>query len=84
MAMGAYDALRERNLEIPRDVAIIGFDNFELIAAYLRPSLSTMQLPHYEMGKLASRHLIDAVDKDEDLSPVQYKVDCPYIERNSV
>ena len=34
MAMGAYDAIKERGLRIPHDVAVIGFDNQEVIAAY--------------------------------------------------
>ena len=38
MAMGAYDAIKERGLTIPEDIAVIGFDNQELIAAYLGPS----------------------------------------------
>ena len=45
MAMGAYDAIKERGLSIPGDVAVVGFDNQELIAAYLRPRLTTIALP---------------------------------------
>ena len=36
--MGAYDALRELGYKVPDDVAIVGFDNHEIIAAHLRPS----------------------------------------------
>ena len=50
MAMGAYDAIRNLNLKIPDDVAVIGFDNQELIAPGLYPALTTMELPHYKMG----------------------------------
>ena len=50
MAMGAYDALRKLNKRIPTDVAVLGFDNQELIAAHMYPPLSTMELPHLEMG----------------------------------
>jgi hypothetical protein len=50
-AMGVYDALRDLHFAIPDDVAVVGFDNQLLIAAYLRPPLSTLQLPHYEMGR---------------------------------
>ena len=48
--MGAYDAIKERGLPIPPDVAVVGFDNQELIAAYLRPKLTTVALPFQEMG----------------------------------
>jgi ABC-2 type transport system ATP-binding protein len=57
--MGAYDAIKERGLRIPCDIAVVGFDNLELIAATLRPSLTTMQLPHFEMGRWAVDYLID-------------------------
>jgi LacI family transcriptional regulator len=46
IAMGAYDALCKLNLAIPNDVAIIGFDNQEIIADLLHPGLSAMQLPY--------------------------------------
>ena len=50
IAMGAYDAIKEHGLSIPSDVAVVGFDNQELIAAYLRPKLTTVALPFHEMG----------------------------------
>ena len=81
VAMGAYDALRTKGLSIPSDVAVMGFDNQELIAAQLSPSLSTIQLPHYEMGKWAVEFLLE--HNGEVLPPVQHIVDCPYIERQS-
>jgi LacI family transcriptional regulator len=57
-AIGTYEALKERGLRIPDDVAVVGFDNQELIAAHLRPALSTVALPHREMGRWAVGHLI--------------------------
>ncbi len=82
MAMGAYNALRELGVSIPGDVAVIGFDNQELIAAQLSPPLSTIQLPHYQMGKWAIEYLLKHTG--ESLPPVQHTIDCPYIERQSV
>jgi LacI family transcriptional regulator len=82
MAIGAYDALRTLGLSIPGDVAVMGFDNQELIAAQLFPPLSTIQLPHYEMGKWAVEFLFE--HNDESLPLVQHTIDCPYIERQSV
>ena len=57
MAMGAYDAIKERGLRHPRDIAVIGFDNQELIAAYLRPKLTTVALPFEKMGALGVQTL---------------------------
>jgi LacI family transcriptional regulator len=82
MAMGAYDALRTLGVSIPGNVAVMGFDNQELIAAQLSPPLSTIQLPHYQMGKWAIEFLLE--HNDESLPPVQHTIDCPYIERQSV
>jgi LacI family transcriptional regulator len=82
MAMGAYDALRTLGISIPGDVAVMGFDNQELIAAQLFPPLSTIQLPHYQMGKWAIEFLLE--HHSESLLPVQHTIDCPYIERQSV
>ena len=81
VAMGAYDALRTSGLSIPDDVAVMGFDNQVLIAAQLSPSLSTIQLPYYEMGKWAVDFLLE--QSHQALPPVQHRIDCPYIERQS-
>ena len=86
MAMGTYDAIRNLNLSIPDDVAVIGFDNQELIAPNLFPSLTTMELPHYEMGCWAIEQLLQLID-DPDArleTAVQHKMVCPLIERSSV
>ena len=84
MAMGAYYALRELGLRIPEDVAVMGFDNHEIVAASLNPGLSTMQLPHYEMGKWAFNYLLEHMNHKGDTHPVQHIIECPYIERSSV
>lgn len=84
-AMGAYDALRKLKLEIPNDVAIMGFDNQEIIASALHPSLSTMQLPHYEMGSWASTYLMQQQSAGESSEPaLQQLLPCPYVERESL
>jgi LacI family transcriptional regulator len=59
MAMGAYDAIKERGLRIPDDVGVVGYDNQELIAAYLRPALTTVALPFDGMGAAAIEALAD-------------------------
>ncbi len=84
MAMGAYDALRKLNLSIPEDVAVMGFDNQEMISAHLYPPLSTIELPHYEMGKWATSYLLEHLDREGRLNPIQHKIECPLIERDSI
>lgn len=81
VAMGLYDGLRERGLSIPDDISIVGFDNQEVISAHLRPPLSTVQLPHYELGAAGVRMLlgIDEASPDELL-----RIACPPVVRRSV
>ncbi|MDX1992406.1 MAG: LacI family DNA-binding transcriptional regulator [bacterium] len=83
VAMGTYDALKERGLRIPDDVAVIGFDNQEIIAAYLRPALSTLELPHYVMGQKAVQFLLSEPTNGAT-KHAQIRLPCPYIERASV
>ncbi|MGY3062291.1 LacI family transcriptional regulator [Streptomyces sp. TE3672] len=83
MAMGAYDAIKERGLRIPDDIAVIGFDNQELIAAYLRPGLTTVALPFEFMGAKGV-DMLGALTAGQPLDTTQMKVDCPLIERSSV
>jgi len=81
MAMGLYDGLRRRGLSIPEDMAVVGFDNQEVIAAHLRPPLSTVALPHYELGAAGVRLLL-GVDNAAENALV--KIECPPVERDSV
>jgi LacI family transcriptional regulator len=84
MAMGTYEALSDLRLAIPKDVAVVGFDNLEIIAAFLRPKLSTMELPHYQMGQWVVNYLVEQAENKEELTPIQHTIECPYIERFSV
>jgi LacI family transcriptional regulator len=84
LAMGAYRAAAELGLRIPDDVSIVGFDNQELIAANLYPGLTTMALPHYEMGAWAVTTMIDALEGWSAEDPPQITMPCPLIERESV
>lgn len=83
MAMGAYDAIKERGLRIPQDVAVIGFDNQELIAAYLRPGLTTVALPFEQMGAQGVE-LLAAITTGKSTATTTVTVDCPLLERASV
>jgi len=50
IAVGCYHAAADLGLAIPTDVSVVGFDDVTLIAETLRPNLTTVSLPHYEMG----------------------------------
>jgi LacI family transcriptional regulator len=59
MAMGVYHAAAELGLRVPTDVSIVGYDDMRHIADGLFPGLTTVALPHYEMGAWAARRLLD-------------------------
>jgi LacI family transcriptional regulator len=82
MAMGAYDALKKLRLRIPEDVSVIGFDNQDVIAAFLNPPLSTMALPHYEMGQWAVRSLL--LQHSSGSVTALQQLSCPFVERASI
>ena len=83
VAMGAYQAAMEVGLSIPEDLSIVGFDDQELIAANLRPGLTTMQLPHYQMGRWAVRTLLEHIATN-DTEVVNALLPCPLVRRASV
>jgi LacI family transcriptional regulator len=83
MAMGAYRAARHAGLSIPGDLSVVGFDNQSQIAPYLDPPLTTVQLPHEEMGRWAVEHLTRVLSGDIE-GPRQQRMACPLVVRDSV
>ncbi len=82
MALGCVEALKERGKSIPEDVAVIGYDNRD-IAQFIRPPLTTLHLPLFEMGAMAVEMIHDIAGGLKS-SHDQLKVECPIIERESV
>ena len=68
MAAGALHAVRERGLEVPGDVSIVGFDD-TAIAAAIWPPLSTVRWPIRAMARSAARKLIypEAASEEQSL-----------------
>lgn len=56
LALGAFEAVYEKGLAIPRDVSIMGFDGAYALSTV--PRLTTMLIPNYEMGKRAAQLLL--------------------------
>ncbi len=82
MALGCLAALHDLGVKVPEDVSVMGFDDRE-IALHARPPLTTMILPHFEMGVRAADILLEAPGTAA-LRPVHVKVECPLVERQSV
>jgi DNA-binding LacI/PurR family transcriptional regulator len=60
VALGAIQAIHDRNKRIPHDISVIGFDDL-LIGKYLQPSLTTIHLPAYELGKRAGEMILSSL-----------------------
>ena len=76
LAFGAYQALGEAGITVPEDIALVSFDNDEL-ASYLRPGLTTIGLPHEEMGRKAVELMLGGIGAAQ-------LVEMPVIERGSL
>ncbi len=64
MAFGAYKYLEEKGLSIPGDVSIAGFDNIAY-PPVMRPVLTTIEIPAYELGKRAAEMLFRIIRREE-------------------
>jgi LacI family transcriptional regulator len=78
IALGAYQALRAAGLTIPDDVSVLSFDDSEL-AAWLRPQLTSISLPHYQLGWQAVEKLLGPLT-----DPAVMRIPMPVRHRASV
>jgi LacI family transcriptional regulator len=83
MAAGAYDYLYENNLVIGQDISVVGYDNNE-ISSYLRPQLTTNDIPLKLIGKAAAEYFLDIIDNELDCSGEVIKLPCNMVIRDSV
>jgi DNA-binding LacI/PurR family transcriptional regulator len=66
MAHGALQALKDAGRRVPEDVAVIGFDDFE-ISRYSDPPLTTVRQPIVDMGRTMARQMLGLVDDRLDV-----------------
>jgi len=64
MAVGAYLAARERGLNIPQDISVVGFDDAP-IASRVWPTMTSVRLPLRDMGRIAGEILVPNVMRDK-------------------
>ncbi len=78
IALGVYQALADVGLTVPHDVSVVSFDDSDL-AAWAHPQLTSVALPHVELGRLATELLLDSNRK-----PGVRKVEMPLHARASI
>ena len=60
IGIGAIKAIKDMGLSVPEDIAVIGVDNI-YVSTLISPSLSTINIPSYQMGLLAMRQILKRI-----------------------
>jgi LacI family transcriptional regulator len=68
MALGALQCIHEHQLAIPKDMALVGFDDTPWVTS-VQPPMTVIAQPTFEMGKIAARLLLDRIERPE--TPIQ-------------
>lgn len=84
VANGAYLAAARLGLDVPGDVSIVGYDDDENVAQRLLPGLTTIALPHHEIGATAMSALIAHLDGGAPLPDSDRLLPCEPVPRDSV
>lgn len=93
-----YLCAAQRNLRIGRDISVIGVDNHRLVSETLSPKLTTVDLPHYEMGYWGTLKLVSMIEHrplddmrpDDTVSPLpplnvtNARIHCTLLDKRSV
>ena len=82
MSMAAMAVVRERGLNIPDDISIIGFDDIPL-ASFTSPPLTTIAQPIQEIGKIATDLLIERMSRSSSRPSQRIVLDVQLVVRNS-
>ncbi len=72
-ALGAYHAIKETGLRVPEDIAVIGVGDYD-ISQYFDPPLSSVGVPHSELGRAAARLLLKRL-RGPGLAPETIELD---------
>lgn len=83
MAAGLYDYLNENNIVPGKDISVAGFDNRQ-VSQYLKPALTTVQIPLYEIGRKSAELILNQINNPENSEAQHHFVQCGIIERDSV
>ena len=82
MAYGAYKAMEEKNISVPQDISLAGFDNIKYPDVF-KPKLTTVELPSYDMGWKAAEILMKII-KEEELDQVVSEYMLEVVDKGSI
>lgn len=83
MAIGALEYFYEKNIKVPEEISIMGFDNIKMSSLKFI-NLTTVNLPFYEIGKKTSELLFSQIESKKNISAHKYLFDFTIIERGTV
>lgn len=64
MAFGCLQCLKERNIKVPAQIALVGFDDVD-VAIQMEPHLTTVKVDKEEMGAIAVKSIVDMITNDK-------------------
>jgi len=70
MAIGAMLAIKKKGLEMPHDIGLVGF-NDEPILSLVSPTISSVEQPSFELGKITAKLFIEFMHHNGDMSDVE-------------
>ncbi len=82
MAIGAMLAIKEKGLQMPQDIGLVGFNN-EPVTSLVTPGISSVEQPCFELGKMAAKLFIETMHNNEDMSEVEVVLKTKLIVRES-
>ena len=85
VAVTELSELHRMGLAVPQDISVFGLVDYP-IATQVVPNLTTIRMPHRQMGVAAVRQLLArrAVGPGDDLPPVRISLDPQFVERHSI
>jgi LacI family transcriptional regulator len=81
LALGCYDVLAERGVPCPEEISVAGFNDMPF-AARFQPPLTTIHIPHYEIGAAAAELMLERL-QDGDSPPREIRLEPSLVERGS-
>ena len=66
MAIGAMLAIKKKGLRMPEDIGLVGFNN-EPVTSLVTPSISSVEMPSFELGKAAAKLFIETMHNKENM-----------------
>lgn len=65
IARGCLDTLRDRGIDVPGDIAVASFDNWEILATGSQPQLTSVDMNFQAMGRIAAESIVSALSGAE-------------------